>query len=105
MQTITVEELKSRLDAGENIHLLDVREPKENADFNIGGTLLPLGNIRSMQVDEIENWKNDEIVVYCRSGNRSGQACMFLETMGFSNTKNLTGGMLAWQEKFGKQKV
>jgi rhodanese-related sulfurtransferase len=105
MQTITVEELKSKLDSGEKIHLLDVREPHENADFNIGGTLLPLGQIRSMQVDEIEDWKNDEIVVYCRTGNRSGQACMFLETMGFTNTKNLTGGMVAWQEKFGKEKV
>jgi rhodanese-related sulfurtransferase len=105
MQTITVEELKSKLDSGEKIHLLDVREPHENADFNIGGTLLPLGQIRSMQVDEIEDWKDDEIVVYCRSGNRSGQACMFLETMGFTNTKNLTGGMVAWQEKFGKEKV
>ena len=105
MQTITVEELKSKLDSGEKIHLLDVREPNENADFNIGGTLLPLGQIRAMQVDEIEDWKDDEIVVYCRSGNRSGQACMFLETMGFSNTKNLTGGMLAWMAKYGKEKV
>jgi rhodanese-related sulfurtransferase len=105
MQTITVEELKSKLDSGEKIHLLDVREPFENSDFNIGGTLLPLGQIRAMQVDEIENWKDDEIVVYCRSGNRSGQACMFLETMGFTNTKNLTGGMVAWTEKFGKEKV
>ena len=102
MQNITVEELKSRIDAGEKIHLVDVREPFENAEFNIGGTLLPLGNIRSMQIDEIEDWKDEEVVLYCRSGNRSGQACMFLETMGFTNTKNLTGGMLAWQEKFGK---
>ena len=105
MQTITVEELKSRLDAGEKIHLLDVREPFENSDFNIGGTLVPLGQVRAMQVDEIENWKDEEIVVYCRSGNRSGQACMFLETMGFTNTKNLTGGMVAWMEKYGKEKV
>ena len=105
MQTITVEELKSRLDAGEKIHLLDVREPFENSDFNIGGTLVPLGQVRAMQVDEIENWKDEEIVVYCRSGNRSGQACMFLETMGFTNTKNLTGGIVAWTEKFGKEKV
>src|SRR5438034_1483074 len=102
MQNITVEELKSRIDAGEKIHLVDVREPFENAEFNIGGTLLPLGNIRSMQIDEIEDWKDEEVVLYCRSGNRSGQACMFLETMGFTNTKNLTGGMLAWQEKNGK---
>ena len=99
MQTITVEELKQRLDAGEKLNIVDVREPHEHEEFNIGGTLIPLGDIRNMQVDELESLKNDEIIVYCRSGNRSGQACMILETMGFKNTKNLSGGMLAWQEK------
>ena len=98
MQTITVQELKERLDAGEQIHLLDVREPYENAEFNIGGTLLPLGYVRSMQTDVIDDWKNDEIVVYCRSGNRSGIAAQFMEQMGFSNVKNLTGGMVAWKQ-------
>jgi len=102
MQTITAEELKSRIDAGEKINIVDVREPHENAEFNIGGVLVPLGKIQTMQVDELEDLKNEELVVYCRSGNRSGQACMILETMGFSNVKNLTGGMLKWQEKFGK---
>ena len=100
MQTITVEELKARLDAGENIHLLDVREPYENAEFNIGGTLLPLGEIRNMNTDAIEDWKDDEIVAYCRSGNRSGIATQFLEQMGFKNVKNLVGGMVAWREKY-----
>lgn len=104
MQTITVQELKQRLDAGENIYLVDVREPNENAEFNIGGTLLPLGDIRNMQTDAIDNRKDDEVVLYCRSGNRSGQAAMILEQMGFKNPKNLTGGMLAWQENFGKNK-
>ncbi|TMI86094.1 MAG: rhodanese-like domain-containing protein [Bacteroidetes bacterium] len=102
MENITVEEVKKRMDAGEELHLVDVREPYENADFNIGGILLPLGQIRSMQVDEIEDLKDKEVILYCRSGNRSGQAAMFLETMGFENTKNLGGGVLAWQEKFGK---
>ena len=104
MQTITVQELKQRLDAGENIHLVDVREPVENAEFNIGGTLLPLGDIRNMQTENIDNWKNDEIVLYCRSGNRSGIATQILEQMGFENVKNLTGGMLAWQDNFGAAK-
>ena len=102
MQTITAEELKSRIDAGEKINIVDVREPHENAEFNIGGVLVPLGKIQTMQVDELEDLKNEELVVYCRSGNRSGQACMILETIGFTNVKNLTGGMLKWQEKFGK---
>ena len=101
MQNISVDELKSRMDAGEKVNLIDVREPFENADFNIGGRLVPLGKIQSMQVDEIEDLKDEEVILYCRSGNRSGQACMFLETMGFTNTKNLSGGMLAWKDKFG----
>src|ERR1044072_3644970 len=104
MQTVTVQELKQRLDEGENIHLVDVREPVENAEFNIGGTLLPLGDIRNMQTENIDNWKNDEIVLYCRSGNRSGIATQILEQMGFENVKNLTGGMLAWQDNFGAAK-
>ena len=98
MQTITVEELKKRLNAGENIHLVDVREPAENTEFNIGGILLPLGDIRNMQTDAIDNWKDDEVILYCRSGNRSGIATQILEQMGFKNVKNLTGGMLAWKE-------
>lgn len=101
MENITPEEVKKRLDSGEQLNLVDVREPHENAEFNIGGTLVPLGDIRAMQIDEIENLKDKEVIVYCRSGNRSGQAAMVLETMGFENVKNLTGGMLSWQEKFG----
>ncbi len=102
MTNITPEEVKKRLDAGEKLNIVDVREPHENADFNIGGTLIPLGNIQTMQVDEIEDLKDKEVIFYCRSGNRSGQACMFLDAMGFKNTRNLTGGMLLWEEKFGR---
>lgn len=101
MQNISIEELKSRLDAGEQLNIIDVREPHENAEFNIGGKLIPLGKIQSMQVEELEDLKNQELILYCRSGNRSGQACMILDTMGFRNTKNLTGGMLAWKDRFG----
>lgn len=102
MNNISVEEVKQRLDAGEKLNIVDVREPHENAEFNIGGTLIPLGKIQTMQIDEIEDLKDQEIILYCRSGNRSGQACMFLDAMGFKNTKNLVGGMLAWEEKFGR---
>ncbi|MDQ2719530.1 MAG: rhodanese-like domain-containing protein [Bacteroidota bacterium] len=101
MTNISGEEVKQRLDAGENLHLLDVRQPEENAEFNIGGILFPLGKIQSMQTEDIENLKDEEVICYCRSGNRSGQAAMVLEQLGFSNVKNLTGGMLAWREKFG----
>lgn len=101
MEQISVEELKARLDAGEKVNLVDVREPAENAEFNIGGTLVPLGKIQTMQVDDIEDMKDEEVVVYCRSGNRSMQAAFFLESLGFKNIKNLSGGMLGWKEKFG----
>jgi rhodanese-related sulfurtransferase len=97
MENISVEELKSRIDAGEELNIIDVREPQENAEFNIGGKLIPLGKIQTMQVDEIDDLRDQELIVYCRSGNRSGQACLILETMGFTNTKNLSGGMLAWR--------
>lgn len=100
MQTITVEELKQRLDAGEQLNLIDVREPFENVEFNIGGTLLPLGKIKNMEIDELEALKQKEVIIYCRSGNRSGQACLLLEPLGFTNVKNLVGGMLDWREKF-----
>jgi rhodanese-related sulfurtransferase len=102
MQNITPEEVKERLDKGEHLNLVDVREPHERAEFNIGGTHIPLGQVQMMQIDELNNLKNEEVIVYCRSGNRSGQAALMLETMGFTNTKNLSGGMLAWQSKFGQ---
>ena len=104
MQNITIEELKSRLDAGEKLNIVDVREPHEHDEFNIGGILYPLGNIQTMTVDELEKFRDEEVILYCRSGDRSGQACLILDTLGFKNTKNLAGGMLAWQEKFGNTK-
>jgi rhodanese-related sulfurtransferase len=100
MTTITAEEVKARIESGEQLNILDVREPHENIEFNIGGTLVPLGKIQTMQLDDIEDWKNEEVIVYCRSGNRSGQACLILEMAGFTNVKNLTGGMLEWRDKF-----
>ena len=104
MTNITAEEVKARLDAGEKINLIDVREPHENAEFNIGGILHSLGKVQTMQVEELEDLKDKEVILYCRSGNRSGQACQILNILGFKNTKNLVGGMLGWQEKFGIQK-
>lgn len=103
MENITVEELKTRIDSGERLNIIDVREPEEYAEYNIGAKLIPLGNILSMQTDELEDYKDEELIVHCRSGKRSAQACLFLETMGYSNCKNLEGGILAWQEKFDKR--
>lgn len=102
MTNISCEEVKTRMDAGENLNLLDVRQPEETAEFNIGGIALPLGKIQNMQTDEIENLKDEEVICYCRSGNRSGMAALILEQMGFSSVKNLTGGMLRWREIYSK---
>ncbi len=100
MTNITVEELKSRMDAGEQLNVIDVREPDEYALFNIGAKLMPLGQIMSMQVEDLEPLKNEELILHCRSGKRSLTAGMMLETLGFTNVKNLVGGMVDWQEKF-----
>jgi rhodanese-related sulfurtransferase len=98
MQLISVSELQERISNGEKLNLVDVREPSEHHEFNIGGELIPLGRIQSMDIDELEPFKDQELILYCRSGNRSGQACQILDMMGFTNTKNLQGGMLAWQK-------
>ena len=101
MKTIQVAELNQRLQNGEKLHLVDVRETFEHEEFNIGGILLPLGEIRMGDTEKIDHLKDEEVYLYCRSGNRSGQAAMILETMGFSNVTNVVGGMLAWQDSFG----
>lgn len=104
MQNITVEELKARIDAGEKLNLIDCREPHEYAEFNIGAKLMPMSMFQHMQLDDIMNLKEEEVIIHCRSGNRSGQACLMLDALGFKNTKNVAGGMLDWQVKFGGQK-
>lgn len=100
MKTITPEEVKKRMDIGETLHLVDVREPDEVEEFNIGGIALPIGMIQNMETDAIDDLKDEEVIFYCRSGNRSGRAVLIADQLGFSNAKNLTGGMLAWREKF-----
>ncbi|MEO6894380.1 MAG: rhodanese-like domain-containing protein [Ginsengibacter sp.] len=102
MTNISPEEVKERMDKGEKLHLVDVRQPEETAEYNIGGIALPVGDIQNMQTESIDDLKNEEVILYCRSGNRSGIAAMVLDQMGFSNTKNMVGGMLAWREKFEK---
>jgi rhodanese-related sulfurtransferase len=98
---ITVQELKNRMDAGENSFvLIDVREPYEHNEFNIGGQLVPVGSVIGA-IPELSAHKDEEVIVYCRSGNRSGMAKQLLVASGFSNVKNLLGGMLTWRENFG----
>lgn len=92
--TITAEELKARLDAGEKPYMIDVREDEEVAHGMIPGAIhLPMGQIPG-RMDEIP--QDGEVIFICRSGNRSGQVCEYLHTMGHGHPVNLTGGMLAW---------
>jgi adenylyltransferase/sulfurtransferase len=93
---IQVAELKRRLDAGEDIFILDVREPHEYQICNVGGYLIPLGDLPK-RIHELDSSR--EIVVHCKSGARSAKAVDFLRQSGFKRASNLTGGILAWAEK------
>jgi len=93
---IQPEELKRRLDAQEDIFVLDVREPHEYQIVNIGGYLIPLGDLPK-RVHELDSSR--EIVVHCKSGARSAKAVDFLRQSGFKHATNLTGGILAWAER------
>lgn len=94
---ITVQEYKQReKDNTLDFFLLDVREPYEHDEFNIGGKLIPLGEITA-RLDELVSHRDDEIVVYCRSGKRSAMAKMLLQQAGFKNVRNFEGGMIAYQ--------
>ena len=93
---ISASELKTRLDNGEVVHLIDVREEWEHEEANLGGILIPLATLPN-RISELEEWKNEEIVVHCRSGARSANAKNLLNSMGFSNVRNLTGGIIGYQ--------
>ena len=94
---ISVEELKAKLDAGESFHFLDVREEYEYEDQNLGAMLIPMNDVPD-RLEEIVAWKDEEVVVHCRSGARSGKIQQYLQSQGFSNVRNLTGGILAWNQ-------
>ncbi len=93
---ISVEELKQRLDAKDDLFILDVREPHEYKICNLNGHLIPLNDLPK-RMSELDSDK--EIVVHCRSGARSAKAVAFLQTAGFTKVKNLAGGVLAWSDR------
>ncbi len=94
MKTITPTELQSKLESGEQVNLIDVRETEEVAAGMIpGAEHIPLGLIEFKHQDLD---KSKEYIMICRSGNRSGQACHFLEEQGYKVT-NMSGGMLEWE--------
>jgi molybdopterin/thiamine biosynthesis adenylyltransferase/rhodanese-related sulfurtransferase len=95
---ITVQELKHKLDAKEDVFVLDVREPHEYPIANLGAPLIPVGSIEA-RLGELAAQRNREVVVHCRSGARSQKAALVLKQAGFTNVSNLAGGILAWADK------
>jgi molybdopterin/thiamine biosynthesis adenylyltransferase/rhodanese-related sulfurtransferase len=93
---ITPRELKARLDRGDDLYILDVREPHEYQICNLKGHLLPLGEL-PRRVHELDSSR--EIVAHCRSGKRSAEAVDFLRKAGFRKILNLKGGILAWSDE------
>jgi sulfur-carrier protein adenylyltransferase/sulfurtransferase len=93
---ITPKELKARLDRGDDLFILDVREPHEYQICNLHGHLIPLGDLPK-RVSELDSSR--EIVAHCRSGKRSADAVQFLSKAGFRNVWNLKGGILAWSDE------
>jgi sulfur-carrier protein adenylyltransferase/sulfurtransferase len=94
---MTVQTLKKKLDAKENIFVLDVREPHEVPIASIGAPLIPVGSLAE-RVGEIASHKNDEVIIHCRSGARSQKAALILKEAGFTNVSNLAGGILTWAD-------
>jgi sulfur-carrier protein adenylyltransferase/sulfurtransferase len=93
MKEVTVQELKAKMNNGEDFQLIDVREPHEAEIAQIGGELIPMGEVMT-QLDKISRDKT--VIVHCRSGARSGSIVTALEAQGYNNVYNLKGGILAW---------
>jgi adenylyltransferase/sulfurtransferase len=96
MREMSATELKARQDRGDNLFVLDVREPHEYQICNLNGKLIPLGDLQR-RVNELDS--SAEMVVHCRSGKRSADAIRFLQTAGFKKLWNLKGGILAWADE------
>ena len=96
MEDITVSELKNRLEKGDKFNFLDVREEWEFEEDNLGAKNIPLGDL-PQRIAELDQFKDEEIVVHCRSGARSGNAKKFLESRGFTRVRNVLGGLLAYR--------
>lgn len=96
MKEISVQELKEKMDKGEDFQLIDVREDFEYEMSNLGGTLIPLAGIL---IESEKIAKDKPVIMQCRSGKRSAVAIMQLEQKGFTNLYNLTGGILAWADE------
>jgi len=93
---LSVRDLKQRIDRGEDVYIIDVREPFEYQIANIGGRLIPQREV-PMRLGEID--RNREVIVQCRSGARSQKIAEFLKQSGYPSVVNLEGGILAWADQ------
>jgi adenylyltransferase/sulfurtransferase len=97
MKEISIQEYQNLLDSREDFQLIDVREPHEFDEFNLGGELIPMQTIPE-NINQIS--RDKKVVVHCRAGSRSAQVINYLEkSHGFTNLYNLAGGILAWQKQ------
>ncbi|MBX7180874.1 MAG: rhodanese-like domain-containing protein [Bacteroidia bacterium] len=95
MKELTAQELKTWMDEGKTFQLIDIREDYEREVSNIGGNHIPMGQVLS-RTEEID--RDKEVVIYCRSGGRSGVIVQQLSTvLGLENLNNLKGGMQGWK--------
>jgi rhodanese-related sulfurtransferase len=94
---ITVEDLREMIEKGEPFNLVDVRNPDEFADDNLGGILIPLGDLPDC-LDQFEAMKGEDIYIHCRSGARSGRAKDILLSEGFTKIHNVIGGIMAYRD-------
>ena len=93
---ITPKEVKQKLDAGEAVHLIDVREPFEYAIANLGGKLIPQNDV-AQRLGEID--RDREVIVHCKGGVRSQKIAEYLKQQGYQRVINVAGGILAWADQ------
>ena len=98
MDDITSKELHERTANGEKLNIIDVREEWEFEEKNIGAVLIPLASLPD-RLSEIEKFKEQELIIHCKSGARSGKAKQFLEAQGYTKVRNLLGGILGYLEQ------
>ncbi|MGI8905520.1 MAG: molybdopterin-synthase adenylyltransferase MoeB [Candidatus Sumerlaeaceae bacterium] len=98
LEEITLEDLKRRIDAGEKLNIIDVRNPDENAGGSLpGARLIPLPEL-PRRLGELDSLRDQEIILHCQKGGRSAKACEILQSAGFKRPVNLKGGYSAWQK-------
>lgn len=101
MREITVEVLKEKIQRADDFLLIDVRENWEREEFNIGGLHIPLGTLPAT-INDLQDYEDKEIVVYCKKGIRSATAQQFMTKNDFTQVVNLKGGIDQWKAKYHK---